>query len=93
MPSTPNCTPSGRGEVQGALSKTLDPWWNKFPGVEVTEQAVIGKGGSHLAEASRDASLVMVGRRERRLPIGAAIGPVTHAVLHHAAEPIAAQEP
>ncbi|MFE7389074.1 universal stress protein [Streptomyces sp. NPDC057582] len=54
---------------------------------------MIGKGDSHLAEASRDASLVMVGRRERRLSIGAAIGPVTHAVLHHAAAPIAAQEP
>ncbi|MGW7386831.1 universal stress protein [Streptomyces sp. NPDC054794] len=77
------------GEMHHALSEALDPWRDKFPGVEVTEQAVIGKAGSHLVETSRDASLVVVGRRRRRTPIGAAIGPVAHAVLHHAATPVA----
>ncbi|MGW2745515.1 universal stress protein [Streptomyces sp. NPDC001450] len=77
------------GEMHRSLSKALEPWRDKFPGVEVTEQAVIGKAGSHLVEASRDASLVVVGRRRRRTRIGAAIGPVTHAVLHHATAPVA----
>ncbi|WP_330342938.1 universal stress protein [Streptomyces sp. NBC_00557] len=73
------------GEMHRALAEALEPWRHKFPGVEVTEQAVIGKAGSHLVEASRDASLVVVGRRRRRTPIG----PVTHAVLHHATAPVA----
>lgn len=50
------------GEMHRALAEALEPWRHKFPGVEVTEQAVIGKAGSHLVEASRDASLVVVGR-------------------------------
>ncbi|ARP73374.1 stress-inducible protein [Streptomyces pluripotens] len=77
------------GDTQRALSEVLDPWRNKFPGVEVVEQAVIGKAGSHLVEASHDASLVVVGRRRRRTPAGTAIGPVTHAVLHHGGAPVA----
>ncbi|MFF8925885.1 universal stress protein [Streptomyces longwoodensis] len=77
------------GEMHRALSEALEPWRHKFPGVEVTEQAVIGKAASHLVEASRDASLLVVGRRRRRTSIGAAIAPVTHAVLHHATAPVA----
>lgn len=67
----------------------LQPWREKFPDVETTEQVVIGTPGSHLADASRDASLVVVGRRSRPAPVGPHIGPVTHAVLHHAAAPVA----
>ncbi|OLZ73375.1 stress-inducible protein [Streptomyces sp. IMTB 2501] len=77
------------GEMHRALSEALEPWREKFPGVDVTEQAVIGKAGSHLVEASRDASLVVIGRRLRRTPIGTGIGPVAHAVLHHATAPVA----
>ncbi|MFF4037639.1 universal stress protein [Streptomyces sp. NPDC001816] len=71
------------------LSDVLEAWREKFPGVEVTEQAVIGTAGTHLAEASGDASLVVVGRAERRMPVGPAIGPVTQAVLQHASAPVA----
>jgi nucleotide-binding universal stress UspA family protein len=42
-----------------------------------------------LIGASRTASLVVVGRRVRHHPSGAHIGPVTHAVLHHATAPVA----
>ncbi|MER6736218.1 universal stress protein [Streptomyces puniciscabiei] len=77
------------GEMHRALSEALEPWRDKFPGVDVTEQAAIGKAGSHLVEASRDASLVVIGRRRRRTPIGTVIGPVAHAVLHHATAPVA----
>ncbi|WP_436842602.1 universal stress protein [Streptomyces flaveolus] len=45
----------------------------------------IGKAGSHLVGASRDAPLAVVGRRRRRTPIG----PVVHAVLRHATAPVA----
>ncbi|MET8765683.1 universal stress protein [Streptomyces sp. NPDC004658] len=77
------------GEMRRGLTEALEPWRQEFPGVEVTEQAVIGRPGSHLVEASRDASLVVIGHRRRRTPIGASTGPVTHAVLHHATAPVA----
>ncbi|WP_031077831.1 universal stress protein [Streptomyces sp. NRRL S-118] len=72
-----------------ALTDVLRPWRGKFPDVEVTEQCVVGRAADHLVEASRDASLLVVGRRIRRGAIGAHIGPVAHAVLHHATAPVA----
>ncbi|MFF8910648.1 universal stress protein [Streptomyces olivaceoviridis] len=77
------------GETHRVVSDVLEPWRDKFAGVEVTEQAVIGRAGSHLVESSRDASLVVVGHRRRRTPVGAAIGPVADAVLRHATAPVA----
>ena len=71
------------------LTETLRAWREKFPGVEVSEHAVIGQAARHLIEAASDASLVVVGRRARRLSIGTHIGPVTHAVLHHSPAPVA----
>ncbi|MEU5097155.1 universal stress protein [Streptomyces sp. NPDC020996] len=73
----------------GAVKAALAPWREKFPGVEVVEDAVIGNAGGHLVDAAADASLVVVGRRIRRTPLGARIGPVAHAVLHHAKAPVA----
>ncbi|MDB1087296.1 universal stress protein [Streptomyces sp. ACA25] len=72
-----------------ALTDVLRPWRSKFPDVPVTEQAVIGRPAQHLVEAATEAGLVVVGRRIRRAPFGTHIGPVTHAVLHHAYAPVA----
>ncbi|WP_430378834.1 universal stress protein [Streptomyces sp. B1-3] len=72
-----------------ALAELLRPWREKHPDVEVTEESSYGTAGNHLADASRDASLVVVGRRIRRSPFGSHIGPVTHAVLHHSVAPVA----
>ncbi|MER5469052.1 universal stress protein [Streptomyces sp. NPDC002935] len=76
-------------EAQQRLTEVLNPWREKFPGVEVREQAVIGGAGPHLVDASRNAALVVVGRRNRQNPVGSHIGPVTQAVLHHSAAPVA----
>ncbi|MEH6377836.1 universal stress protein [Streptomyces sp. KLMMK] len=72
-----------------ALTDALRPWCGKYPGVPVDEQCVVGRPGEHLTEASATACLVVVGRRARRSVIGARLGPVTHAVLHHATAPVA----
>lgn len=76
-------------EERHGLADVLRPWKDKFPGVEVTAQAVIGGAGRHLAHASRDAALVVVGRKRRHASTGGRIGPVTHAVLQHACAPVA----
>ncbi|WP_405910476.1 MULTISPECIES: universal stress protein [unclassified Streptomyces] len=71
------------------LTEALRPWRQKYPAVEVVEESRSGSPSNHLVDASREASLVVVGRRIRRSPFGAHIGPVTHAVLHHATTPVA----
>ncbi|MGW0080405.1 universal stress protein [Streptomyces sp. NPDC003393] len=73
----------------GAVEELLAPWREKFPGVEVLEQTAVGSAGAHLVDAAADASLVVVGRRIRHASLGARIGPVAHAVLHHATAPVA----
>ncbi|MFH8798812.1 universal stress protein [Streptomyces sp. NPDC017936] len=78
----------GRQEA-AALTEVLRPWRQKFPDVEVVEETRMGSPADHVVDASREASLVVVGRRVRRGPLGAHIGPVTHAVLHHATAPVA----
>lgn len=76
-----------RQEAAG-LSEALGPWRRKYPSVTVVERSRAGSAAEHLVDAARAASLVVVGRRIRRSALGAHIGPVTHAVLHHATAPV-----
>ncbi|MGC0208702.1 universal stress protein [Streptomyces levis] len=78
----------GRAEA-AALAEVLRPWREKYPDVEVVEESRAGSPARQVVDASRAASLVVVGRRIRRSPFGAHIGSVTHAVLHHAVAPVA----
>ncbi|MDI3406873.1 universal stress protein [Streptomyces cavernicola] len=76
-------------ELMVRLGDLLHPWHQKHPGVAVTGEAVVGKPGSFLVEESRNAALVVVGRKKRAAAVGAHIGPVTQSVLHHAHAPVA----
>ncbi|MET8560826.1 universal stress protein [Streptomyces flaveolus] len=71
------------------VTEVLHPWRQKYPDVEVVEQSHYGSPSALLIDAAQEASLVVVGRRVRRSSVGAHIGPVTHAVLHHATAPVA----
>lgn len=77
-----------RSDAAG-LRELLSPWRQKYPDVEVVTESHCGSPSLFLIDASRDASLVVVGRRVRRSAVGAHIGAVTHAVLHHATAPVA----
>ncbi|MFF3817864.1 universal stress protein [Streptomyces bluensis] len=79
--------PSAEGA--GPRMDLLRPWREKFPGVPVTETVGEGRAATALVRASTRASLVVVGRRTRGSRLGTHIGPVTHAVLHHADCPVA----
>ncbi|GHA03017.1 universal stress protein [Streptomyces purpurascens] len=72
-----------------ALAGALSLWRQKYPSVEVAEESPSGSPAGRLIDASHRASLVVVGRRISRHPFGVHIGPVTHAVLHHATAPVA----
>ncbi|MET8135202.1 universal stress protein [Streptomyces sp. NPDC005251] len=76
-------------EDAAAMTDALRPWREKYPTVEIIEDSLSGKPANHLVDASREASLVVVGRRVRRAALGAHLGPVTHAVLHHSTAPVA----
>ncbi|MFF5142991.1 universal stress protein [Streptomyces sp. NPDC013157] len=76
-------------EQSQALTEVLSPWRQKYPDVETVEVSRFGSAAEQLVEASGEASLVVVGRRIRRGALGAHIGHVTHAVLHHATAPVA----
>ncbi|MFF5013136.1 universal stress protein [Streptomyces sp. NPDC001165] len=72
-----------------ALTEAVKPWRQKYPDVEVVTESGSGSPSVLLIDASHQASLVVVGRRVRRSALGAHIGPVAHAVLHHATAPVA----
>ncbi|MFF5022951.1 universal stress protein [Streptomyces collinus] len=77
-----------RGQA-ALLGKVLRPWRQKFPDVEVMEASRCGSAARVLVNDSRDASLVVVGRRIRTRTFGARIGHVAHSALHHIAAPVA----
>jgi nucleotide-binding universal stress UspA family protein len=71
------------------LELVLGPWRQKHPQVVVEARTVIGGGARALVDASGEAELVMIGRRMRRHAAGAHLGPIGHAVMHHAHAPVA----
>ncbi|GKQ37489.1 universal stress protein [Streptomyces sp. A012304] len=89
LPADPELNAMLGKQDAATLAEVLHRWEETYPAVEVIEESRSGSAAVHLVEASREASLVVVGRRIRRHPLGAHIGPVTHAVLHHATAPVA----
>ncbi|MER6516593.1 universal stress protein [Streptomyces sp. NPDC001553] len=75
--------------AKAGLEEMLGPWRERYPGVRVAARATAGHAAWQLVEAASEAGLIIVGRRIRRSAVGAHIGPVTHAVLHHARAPVA----
>lgn len=76
-------------EIRRSLDELLDPWRVKYPDVEAAARVMVGSAGLELVEAAGDAALVVVGRRTRHSTLGAHIGSVAHAVLHHSPVPVA----
>ncbi|MER7463294.1 universal stress protein [Streptomyces sp. NPDC097981] len=72
------------------LQDALACWHDKFPEVRVETEITAHPAGRALVEASRAASLVVVGRRTPALRAAVhRLGTVAHAVLHHAHSPVA----
>ncbi|MFD8544469.1 universal stress protein [Streptomyces sp. NPDC059649] len=77
-------------EEQADLRRALRPWREKYPTVDVAEQAVIGQPARHLLETGSRAALVVIGRHTpspKALP--PRIGHIAHALLHHCPAPVA----
>ncbi|MDX6759741.1 MULTISPECIES: universal stress protein [Streptomyces] len=80
-------------DIQRSVARTVEdmllPWRRRFPDVDVSTGVYEGSASERLVHASRGAGLVVVGRHLRHSPLGPHLGPVTHAVLHHTAAPVA----
>jgi nucleotide-binding universal stress UspA family protein len=73
-----------------ALRDVLARWRDKYPEVRAAAEVVPEPAAKALTELSRAASLVVLGRRSPGHPMAAPhLGPVAHAVLHHAHCPVA----
>ncbi|MER5928747.1 universal stress protein [Streptomyces sp. NPDC002054] len=85
--------PDNERDIGRSVTRMVDdmllPWHHKFPDVNVSHNVFMGSAGEHLVRASQGAGLVVVGRHVRRSPLGVHLGSVAHAVLHHAAAPVA----
>ncbi|MFE2092364.1 universal stress protein [Streptomyces sp. NPDC059460] len=80
---------SNTGQAEKALSEALKPWREKYPQVPVAHTVGLARPSGVVLRAAAQAGLVVVGRRVHRPALGMRIGPVAHAVLHHAAAPVA----
>lgn len=94
-PQGPALAPQPRARAQAladeerTLTAVLRSWREKSPTVPVTETVTEGRAAVALVRASRNAGLLVVGRRTTDHRVGAHTGPVTHAVLHHVECPVA----
>lgn len=72
-----------------ALAAAVEPWRGRFPDVPVTEHVEMGSAGQVLLSVAGRAQLMIVGRRVHRTAVGARMGSVAYAVMHHAHCPVA----
>ncbi|MCF2533817.1 universal stress protein [Yinghuangia soli] len=72
-----------------ALAEAAAGWSDKYPQVDVVRSASLDAPAAALVAASADAVLTVVGRRASGTSLGLRLGPVAHAVLLHAASPVA----
>lgn len=73
---------------ESELERMLTDAVSAFPGVTVHLELVTGLGEVVLAEAARDAAVIVLGRHDAALPIGPRLGSVTTHVMRTAACPV-----
>lgn len=71
-----------------ALEAALEPLRAKYPDTEVTLDLRHAPAAETLVEVATDASLLVMGRRHHRMPLGSHLGPTVRAVLHHSTCPV-----
>lgn len=76
-------------EAERALGAALVTTAQAYPKVTVQTRLPEGRAHSALLDAATSSSLLVIGARRPRGAVGMQLGPVNHAVLHHAACPVA----
>lgn len=75
--------------MRAMLSDRMAQWRTRFPTVQLELVTTLDSPAHALAEQSRHAQLVVVGTRGHGPLAGALLGSISHALLHHAACPVA----
>ncbi|WP_329361804.1 universal stress protein [Streptomyces sp. NBC_00669] len=89
-PSLPDTGPEQHRAAAGAaLDDALAAAVETYPKVPVQRETPEGPARDALLDASSETDLLVVGARRRRGRVGMQLGPVNHAVLHHANCPVA----
>ena len=84
----PNEARQARSAASDLARKLVDPISQEHPDVEVTADEKGGSPAAILIEASRDADVLVIAVHRRQRRLGLQLGPVAHAVLHHAHCPV-----
>ncbi|WP_042418220.1 universal stress protein [Streptacidiphilus anmyonensis] len=71
------------------VEELLAPWRAAHPDVTVSVQIELGPAKEAIVNASKDASLVVVGAHREHTRFGLPVGRVSHRVLHLAHAPVA----
>jgi nucleotide-binding universal stress UspA family protein len=71
------------------LRDAVRPWQDKHSGVDIRTDVRLGSAAEVLVDEADRAALVVVGRHLQRPALGLRLGPVAHAVIHHAPCPVA----
>ncbi len=88
-PRSEDETDPHRLRAEALLDQALDPHVRAHPTLAVHRVAAEGRPRTVLLEAAVTADLLVVGARRRPGHVGMQLGAVNHAVLHHAACPVA----
>ncbi|WP_432157709.1 MULTISPECIES: universal stress protein [unclassified Streptomyces] len=88
-PAPEAVTAAQQQDTERAVARILDPWRAQYPAVVVRVLVVQGHPAQELLRTSREAALLVVGRRIRAPRLLPHTGPVTHAMIHHARCPVA----
>jgi len=79
--------------VREAMGREFAELMERFPDVPCEVVAVHGQPADVLVAQSREVRRLVIGRHEPTLPLGSHLGPVTRAVLNHAACPVVVVDP
>ncbi|MGW4163783.1 universal stress protein [Streptomyces sp. NPDC004788] len=92
-PPMPDETPELVETTSRHQEERLRPFAERYPGVEVVPAVTPADAAGRLVDDSQEAGLLVVGRHRRHHVETLLVGSVAHAVLHHAACPVAIVPP
>ncbi|MER8047777.1 universal stress protein [Streptomyces sp. NPDC094032] len=92
-PPMPDETPELVASTSRSQEERLAPFTARYPEVELVRTVTPVDAAGRLVEDSQEAGLVVVGRHRRHRVETLLVGSVAHAVLHHAACPVAVVPP
>jgi len=79
--------------LEKEVRRYFSPLMDRFPDVECKVVVIHGRPADVLVARSQHVRLMVVGRHDPVVPLGSHLGPVTRAVLNHAASPVLVVDP